>query len=121
MGKQLTDAVSTELGASYGCDISFLADGQVAASSLPRSAAEELLARSEKHGDSYQDVIRIGDASYRAAFEPLIDPGSGADRGHARDSARPGPRQPLSMGSRRARVADDFRRDDRRRVGQLFA
>ena len=34
MGKQLTDAVSAELGASYGCDISFLAEGRVAASSL---------------------------------------------------------------------------------------
>ena len=76
MGKQLTDAVSAELGASYGCDISFLADGHVAASSLSRQAAEELLAQSKDRGDSFQDVIRIGDASYRAAFEPLVDPGS---------------------------------------------
>jgi signal transduction histidine kinase/ActR/RegA family two-component response regulator len=81
MGKQLTDAASAELGASYGCDISFLADGRVAASSLPRAAAEELLARTDSRGDSFQAVLHMGEASYRAAFEPLIDPGSGLTAG----------------------------------------
>jgi signal transduction histidine kinase/ActR/RegA family two-component response regulator len=77
MGEQITDPVSTKLGASYGCDITFLAGDRVAASSLSTADAEQLVAQSIAKRGSADPLIRIGNTSYRAAFEPLVDPGSG--------------------------------------------
>lgn len=81
MGEQITDAVAAKLGANYGCEVSFLAADHVAASSLSPVVAAQLLAVSAGRRKSSDSLIRVGNASYRAAFEPLLDPGSGATVG----------------------------------------
>ncbi len=94
MGKRLTDGFSSELGRSYGCDITFLAAGRVAASSLPAALRPELIERYGQYSQPRDAAMRLGDTFYRAAFEPLIDPCSSdkvgtvvvqQDRAHAEE------------------------------------
>lgn len=75
IGKQLTDADARELGKSYGCEISFLAEGRVTTSTLPPALQQELIGLC-REGD-VPPVLRLGEDTYRAASQPLIDPCSG--------------------------------------------
>lgn len=94
MGRQLTDAVSQKLGQSYGCEITFLAGRQVAASSLAPTLAAELAAVQSVADGHAPTVMRLGGRSYRTALQPLVDPASGQtvgtaviqeDQSHAQD------------------------------------
>jgi signal transduction histidine kinase/ActR/RegA family two-component response regulator len=80
MGNQVTDAISTELGKSHGCEVSFLAQGQVVATSLNAPLAHELLIRSNV--EMQPSIIELRGMSYRVAFDPLVDPSSGQTVGN---------------------------------------
>jgi signal transduction histidine kinase/ActR/RegA family two-component response regulator len=82
MGKRLTDELACELGQSYGCEITFLAEGAVAMSSLPANARQQLLAACGRNS-AFPGVLQLGEATYRAASEPLLDPCSGETVGTA--------------------------------------
>ncbi len=84
MGKQLTDIFAGELGKSYGCEISFLTEGAIAASSLGKVSKDELLQRLKPVEASSPPEIaemQLSGISYRTALEPLIDPCSGRSVG----------------------------------------
>jgi signal transduction histidine kinase len=84
MGKQLTDTFARELGKSYGCEISFLTQDGIAASSLSDASKNELLARLKNvQSSSPPDIaeMQLSRTSYRTALEPLIDPCSGQSVG----------------------------------------
>ncbi len=85
MGRQLTDAFADELGKSYGCEITFLADGGIAASSLSAASKAELLARQRQLETApLAEIIemQLSGVSYRTAEEPLFDPRSGQSVGN---------------------------------------
>jgi signal transduction histidine kinase/ActR/RegA family two-component response regulator len=81
MGKQVTDAISAELGKSYGCEISFLAGGRVVATSLSSAHAKQLLTHYGST-DSQPTMIDFDKTVYRVAFEPLVDQCTGQSVGH---------------------------------------
>jgi hypothetical protein len=84
MGRQLTDAFADELGKSYGCEITFLADGGIAASSLSATSKAELLSRQRQLETApLAEIVemQLSGVSYRTAEEPLFDPCSGQSVG----------------------------------------
>src|SRR6185312_5646944 len=79
MAVALTDELAADLGKSHGCEVSFLGDGAVLASSLPASQRPALLAAQQHTSSSASTAfdLQLGTEHYRASADPLIDAPSG--------------------------------------------
>jgi signal transduction histidine kinase/DNA-binding response OmpR family regulator len=79
MATPITDELAKELGNGHGCELSFLAQGKAAASSLPVDLRAELLGKYNrtKWTSSASFETTLGGITYRSSLEPLLDPCSG--------------------------------------------
>lgn len=79
VGAPITDGQADELASSHGCELTFLTDGKVAASSVsaPKARAElPSLANA-----SFGTEASVGGIVYRLATEKIVDPRSGQQVG----------------------------------------
>ena len=78
MASTITDALTTELGKGHNCQITFIADGSVVASTLGPPLRGELEAHYDpsdwKIGEAFE--TSLGGTAYRSWIEPLQDPSS---------------------------------------------
>jgi signal transduction histidine kinase/DNA-binding response OmpR family regulator len=84
MAAPLTDDLALELGESHDCQVSFLAEGQLAACSLPAAARAALAAKLANAGWPVGQPfdIPLAGVNYRSFLEDLNDPCSGTLVGH---------------------------------------
>ena len=79
LGAPLTDGMASDLAQSHQSQVSFISAGRVLVSSLPaplRAQLNHVLAAPPPGGtDDWQ--FRLGDSTYRAAMEPMIDQATG--------------------------------------------
>ncbi len=80
MAAPLTDELASDLASSHNCQVSFLAEGQLAACSLPASARAGLIAgpasvTNRPPGRAFD--VRLAGVNYRSFLEDLDDPCSG--------------------------------------------
>ena len=83
MASPITQELAANLGASHNCQITFLASGSVAASSLAVSLRTPILDAYSQHQLPNDTLfnLTIGGVAYRSYMQPLVDPASGTTVG----------------------------------------
>jgi two-component system sensor histidine kinase/response regulator len=80
IGVRITDQLARELGRSHNCEVTFLSQGAIVASSLPAPRRGELLAACNENASAKADafLMRLGQIDYHSSIEAIKDPNSHA-------------------------------------------
>ncbi len=76
MGERISDALADELAAIHGCEVTFVTNHSIAASSL-QGLSRQQVAEMSRQRSSLEPTARLGERAFRTVQEPVRDPASG--------------------------------------------